>query len=110
MDADDFLDEEVQSNVQRYERMLRNKTREFFEAEALEDICDYYVQKEKLKKALEVLYYGEELFPNHIGFMVQKASVFLAMGKLEEALEIVENAELYEPFNADIALIKERFF
>ena len=90
MDADDFLDEEVQSNVQRYERMLRNKTREFFEAEALEDICDYYVQKEKLKKALEVLYYGEELFPNHIGFMIQKASVFLAMGKLEEALEIVE--------------------
>jgi hypothetical protein len=50
MDADDFLDEEVQSNVQRYEKMLRNKTREFFEAEALEDICDYYIQKEKLKK------------------------------------------------------------
>ncbi|MES2690332.1 MAG: hypothetical protein V4658_08010 [Bacteroidota bacterium] len=106
MDADDFLDEEVQSNVQRYEKMVRNKTREFFEAETLEEICDYYIRKEKFKKALEVLYYGEEFYPNHIGFAIQKAEILMALQKFDEAVEVIEKVELFEPYNDEIALIK----
>jgi hypothetical protein len=63
MDADDFLDEEVKSNVQRYEKMLRNKSTEYFDTEALDTIIEYYIEKEKLKKALEVIYFAEGLYP-----------------------------------------------
>ncbi len=41
MDGNDFLGEEVSSNVQRYEKMLRNKTKDYFDADAIEGIIEY---------------------------------------------------------------------
>ena len=106
MDADDFLDEDVTSNVQRYEKMLRNKTQDYFDAETLETIAEYYIQKDKLKKALEVVYYGEELYSYYTGFKLKKSEIFVMMGKLDEAIAELEKLELYEPFNAEVFLLK----
>lgn len=106
MDADDFLDENVTSNVQRYEKMLRNKSQDYFDAETLENIIDYYIQKDKFKKALEVVYYGEELYSYYTGFKLKKAEVFVLLGKLDEAIIEIEKIELYEPFNPELFLLK----
>jgi hypothetical protein len=51
MDGNDFLGEETANLVQRYEKMLRNKSKDYFEAEAIEAIADYYIAHEKYKKA-----------------------------------------------------------
>jgi tetratricopeptide (TPR) repeat protein len=106
MDADDFLDEDVTSNVQRYEKMLRNKTQDYFDAETLESIIEFYINKDKLKAALEVIYYGENLYSYYISFGVKKAEVFVMMGKFEDAIAEIERLELYEPFNAELSLLK----
>jgi tetratricopeptide (TPR) repeat protein len=106
MDADDFLDEDVTSNVQRYEKMLRNKTNDYFDAEALEIIVEYYIQKDKLKKALEVVYFGEDLYAYYTGFKLKKAEIFVMMGNLLEAIVELEKVEVYEPFNTDLLLLK----
>jgi hypothetical protein len=58
MDGDDFLSEDVSNDVQRYEKMLRNKTTEYFDAETLEGIIDYYIQTNKLKKAFAAVTYA----------------------------------------------------
>lgn len=106
MDADDFLDEDVTSNVQRYEKMLRNKTQDYFDAETLESIIEYYINKDKLKAALEVIYYGENLYSYYTGFGIKKAEVFVMMGKFDDAIAEIERLELYEPFNAELSLLK----
>jgi tetratricopeptide (TPR) repeat protein len=106
MDADDFLDEDTLSHAARFEKMIRNKSKDYFDAETLESISEYYINQDKLKQALEVLYYGEELYPYFNGFALKKAEVFGLMGKFEDALEVLEKCELYEPFNPDLFLLK----
>jgi len=103
---EDFLDEEITSQVQRYEKMVRNKTTDYFDAETLESIIDFYLTKEKPKKALEVVYYAEDIYPQQTGFLLQKAEVFGALGKFGDAIDILEKLELYEPFNPELHLLK----
>ena len=92
------------SNVDRYEKMLRNKTQDFFDTETIESIAEYYIVKDQLKKALDVVHYGETLYPYHTGFKFKKAEVFLELEKFEDAIEELEKAELYEPFNSELFL------
>jgi tetratricopeptide (TPR) repeat protein len=106
MDADDFLDEETLSHAARFEKMIRNKSKDYFDAETLEAISEYYINGDKLKKALEVIYYGEEIYPYYNGFALKKAEVFGLMGKHEEAIEVLDKCELYEPFNPELFLLK----
>src|SRR5690606_30517965 len=75
-------------------------------AEALETIIEYYISKDKLKKALEVIYYGENLYPYFMGFGLKKSEVFVMMGKFDDAIEELDKVELYEPFNAALFLLK----
>lgn len=110
MDADDFLDEETTSDVLRYEKMVRTKTQEYFDAETLENIIEFYIGKEKLKKGLEVVYYGEEQYPYYTGFKMKKAEIFIMMGKHDDAIQELEQIELYEPFNAELFLLKGEVF
>ncbi|MCK6610691.1 MAG: tetratricopeptide repeat protein [Bacteroidia bacterium] len=106
MEGNDFLGEETSHYVDRYERMLRSKGREFFEPEAIELIADHYISHDKLKKALEVVLFGLDMYPNHIGLWIKKAEVHIYAEKFEKALIELEKAELYEPFNPDILLLK----
>ena len=53
MEGDDFLSEDVSNDVQRYEKMLRNKTNEYFDTESLEGLIDFYIQLNKVKKAFD---------------------------------------------------------
>lgn len=110
MEGNDFLGEETSHYVERYERMLRNKNKEFFEPEAIELIADYYISHDKLKKALEAVQFGLEMYPNHISLWVKRAEVFIYSEKFEKALIELEKAELYEPFNPDTLLLKGEVF
>lgn len=106
MDGEDFLDEEVQSNVQRYEKMMRNKTTEYFDPETLETIVDFYIEKDKLKRALEVVYYAETLYPGLTDFMLLKAEILGLMSKYDEAVSVLKKVESFEPFNPELHLLK----
>lgn len=106
MNADDYLDNEVQGEVQRYENMLRNKTQEYFDSETLEEICEFYISKEKLKNALEVIYFSEDLYPNHSGLSILKVEIFIGLEKYAEALELIKTLEIYEPTNDNLFLLK----
>ena len=106
MDGEDFLSEDVSNDVERYEKMLRNKTNEYFEAEALEEIIDYYIQHNKLKKAFAAVAYALHLYEAHSEFILQKAEIYMLGEKFEKAIEQLEKVENYEPFNADLHLLK----
>ncbi|MCG9879847.1 MAG: tetratricopeptide repeat protein [Bacteroidia bacterium] len=106
MEGNDFLGEDVSSNVQRYEKMVRNKTKDYFDTEAMEGIIDYYIQTVKYKRAIEAVAFGQELYPTHVNFWVKLAEVYVLQNKFELAQAELDRAELYEPFNPDLFLLK----
>ena len=106
MDGEDFLSEDVSNDVKRYEKMLRNKTTEYFDAETLEGIIDYYIQTNKLKKAFAAVTYALNLYQSHSEFLLQKAEVYILGERYESALEELETVENFEPFNTDLHLLK----
>jgi tetratricopeptide (TPR) repeat protein len=106
MDGNDFLGEDVSSNVQRYEKMIRNKTQDYFDADALEGIIDYYIQHGKYKRAMDAIAYGQELYATHVNFWVKLAEVYVLQEKYDLAQAELDKAELYEPFNPDLFLLK----
>jgi tetratricopeptide (TPR) repeat protein len=106
MDGDDFLSEDVSNDVQRYEKMLRNKTTEYFDTETLEGIIDYYIQTNKLKKAFAAVTYALNLYQSNSEFLLQKAEIYILGERYENALEELETVESYEPFNTDLHLLK----
>ena len=45
MEGEDFLDKDVLSSVKRFEKMIRNKTQDYFDTETIESITEYYIVK-----------------------------------------------------------------
>ena len=41
MEPDDFLDADMTAAVEKYERMLRDNDRLYFDSDELEDVVDY---------------------------------------------------------------------
>jgi tetratricopeptide (TPR) repeat protein len=110
MDGEDYLSEDVSNDVQRYEKMLRNKTTEYFEAESLEEIIDYYIQTNKLKKAFATVNYAINIYQSHSEFILQKAEIYILGERYENALLELEKVERFEPFNTDLYLLKGETF
>lgn len=110
LDGEDFLSEDVINDVQRFEKMLRNKTSEYFDAESLEGIVDYYIQTNKLKKAFAAVIYSLNLYASHSEFVLQKAEIYILGERFENAIAELESIENYEPFNTNLHLLKGEAF
>ncbi len=106
MEGNDFLGEETSNFVQRYEKMLRNRTKDYFEPDAIELIAEHYLQQEKYKKAESAIQFGLEMYPQHVGFWVKLAEVYLHTDKYNLALTELDKAAIYEPCNAEVYLLK----
>ena len=106
LEGDDFLDEEVTNNVKRYEKMLRNKTNDYFDAEAYEGIIEFYIQKNRLKKALDAITNARNIYGSHTEFNIQLAEVYVLSERYFDAIDELEKIELYEPFNPEMLLLK----
>ena len=50
--------EDPKFSVERYEEMIRNHDQYFFDAQAFENIIDYYIEKNDPAKALQVVEYA----------------------------------------------------
>lgn len=106
MEGNDFLGEETSNFVQRYEKMLRNRTKDYFEPDAIEMIAEHYLQQEKYKKAESAIHYGLDMYPQHVGFWVKLAEVYLHTDRHDLALVELDKAAIYEPCNSEVYLLK----
>lgn len=106
---DKEFDDDLQSTndlVRRYENAeLANEVSYFDEAE-LEEIIDFYLEREKLDKAIKVADLGLDLFQFSTTFYQKKAEILLELSSLDEALECLEMASTYSPTETSIYLLK----
>ena len=96
---------ETRDLVKKYERLQRNNESFFLEIEDFENIIEFYLNKNKIEKALEVTETAIEQHPYVVNFLTRKAELLLFDQSYEEALELLEKAQILEPSNYDIYLL-----
>ena len=103
---DIFHDEEYSELVNRYEDMVKQKTKYFFDVSEFENIIDYYIDSNKANNALNVVKFASQQHPNSIGIQLKKAQVLVDKGLASNALQVIEGIESIEFSNNEVFLIK----
>ena len=94
--------ENIQELLRQYERLRRGQGNSFLEEESFEKIILYFEDREELPRALEAADQGISQYPYSAMLMIRKADVLLACRRYHDALEILDQAALFD--SADINL------
>ena len=103
---DIFHDEEYSELVNRYEDMLKRKTKYFFDVYEFESIIDYYIDSNKANNALNAVKFAAQQHPNSINIQLKKAQVLVDKGQASQALQVLDPLERIESSDSDLYLIK----
>jgi tetratricopeptide (TPR) repeat protein len=107
MNTDPFYDKEtIKELLNLFENLRTGVSRVFLEEEAFEKIIDYFDQEEEPAKAMEAVEIGIEYFPFSASLLFKKADLLLAGRKYQEALTILEKAELLDSNDINLYILK----
>jgi len=95
-----------QGCVERYEAMLRKRTKAFFDVEDLELVIDHYLQENDTRRAKEALDFAMAQHPGSVELMYSEAVVLMNLGRLNKALEVLDALGKLEPWSAEVHLHK----
>jgi len=98
--------EEMKELLVQYDNLKLGKQHSFLEEEAFERIIDHFDEKDQLSKAMEAAEIGIEQFPFSSMLMIKLADLMLAARKYNEALEILEKAELFDSNDINLYILK----
>jgi tetratricopeptide (TPR) repeat protein len=101
-----FKDTERNELIRKFEGMLRNKEVIQLPEEDYEDIITFYSEKAKFGDALKACNLAIKQYPFVADFKLEKAQLLLYMGNYEQALELIDEVSLLQPYDLDTHLIK----
>lgn len=111
MHEEQFSEEQdIKELLKQYHNLKNGKSFSFLEEDAFERIIDYFDEQEDIAKALEAAEIGLEYFPFSSGLMIKQADLLIASRKYIEALDVLENAELFDKNNINIYILKTDAF
>ena len=105
---ENFKRKEEKELVRRFEESLKNKSGHFFEEEEYGKIINYYLEKEKIANAMKAAEQAEELYPYSIDILLDKAMIFMRLGQFDDAMDLLERAENFQPNDPEVMLQKGR--
>jgi tetratricopeptide (TPR) repeat protein len=104
---DPYYDKEsITELLKQYYNLRNGRSIGFFEEEAFEKIIDYFDEQEDLSKALEAAETAIEYYPFSAALLIKKADLLLATRKYQEALDILEKAELFDGTDINLYILK----
>lgn len=107
MSTDPFYDKEsLNELVQLFEKLRSGISSVFLEEEAFEKIIDFYDDQENASSAMEAADMGIEYFPFSSSLLFKKADLLLAARKYNEALAVLEKAELLDANDLNLYILK----
>jgi tetratricopeptide (TPR) repeat protein len=107
MNTDPFYDKEtIKELLHLFENLKNGAGGVFLEEEAFEKIIDYFDDQEENLKAMEAAELGIEYFPFSSSLLFKKADLLLASRKYNEALAILEKAELLDANDLNLYILK----
>ena len=107
MTTDPYQDKEsIDELLKQYNNLRNGHPSGFLEEEAFEKIIDYYDEQEEISKALEAAEIAIEYFPYSAPLLIKKADLLLAGRKYNQALELLEKAELFDSSDINLYILK----
>jgi tetratricopeptide (TPR) repeat protein len=98
--------EELKELLMQYQNLKQGISHSFIEEDAFERIIDYFDEKDDMIQALEAAEIALEQFPYSSLLMIKKADLLLANRKYQEALNILETAELFDSNDVNLYILK----
>lgn len=98
--------EELDELLKQYENLKNGRSHSFLEEDAFERIIDHFDDKDDLPGALEAAETGLEYFPYSSQLLIKKADILLATRKYREALDVLEQAELFDHNDINLYILK----
>lgn len=98
--------EEITELISQYEKAMRNNEMLHLDQEALESIIDYYESMGNHDKAIEVVEKSLQQYPFSAILLLKRAELLFDQKKCKKALESLEKAQLFDPSEIEIHLLK----
>ena len=94
----------------RFEQMLETNESYFFDVEELEDLIDYYLEKNELEKAKKAIDFALYQHPNSSELKIKQAQYLVENHQPNKGLDILNALENMEPFNHELFLTKANIY
>lgn len=98
--------EELRDLLQQYENLRLGNSHSFIDEESFEKIIDYFDDQDELGKALEAADFAVEQFPYSAMLLIKKADLVLASRRYHEALELLDQAELFDSKDINLYILR----
>lgn len=98
--------EDMKELIRQFQHLRAGRSHQFLDEEAFEKIIDYFDDVEDVTQALEAAELGAEQFPYSSSLLIKKADLMIATRRYQEALEILEHAELLDSNDINLYILK----
>jgi len=98
--------EELKELVKQFQNLKSGRSHSFLDEEAFERIIDYFDDREDLQQALEAAELGIEQYPYSAMLLIKKADLLIATRHYQEALRILQHAELLDSNDINLYILK----
>ncbi|MBI3133769.1 MAG: tetratricopeptide repeat protein [Bacteroidetes bacterium] len=109
-DEEELFDAHFHAELERYEKMIRNRESYYFDPEVLEQIIDHFIVKNQVKNGLNAIDFAKSQHPHNLVYDLRKAQIFSTTGKLKESLLILQALEKTDTLNPEIYITKASVF
>lgn len=97
-----YYEGEVRHTIARFEKMQRERAKTYFDVNEFEDIIDYYLTTNRLKKALDAIKFGLSQHPGSISIQHKEAQLLIDKGRIKESLQILKKISSVELSNYEV--------
>src|SRR3990172_7969963 len=92
--------------IKRFEELLANNTRSFFDSDEFDILIDYFLTANQYPKAMKAVDLALEQYPFSIDFLIRKAQLLSANKETRKALEFLTQAETIDPIHPEIFMTR----
>ncbi len=96
--------------VNEFESMTQEGKVSFLEEQDFVKLINYYEKEFLFEKAIEVADYALNQYGFSADFHIRKAQLFLATRKSEQAMSILDKAEVFAPAELEIYILRAKIF
>ncbi|MFM2139337.1 MAG: hypothetical protein RJA57_1644 [Bacteroidota bacterium] len=96
----------LQELLQQFEDLKHGRPHRLIDEDAFEKIISHYQEKEDMVRAQEAADWATEQFPYCAQLLIKKADVLLANRRYQEALDILDQAGIFDSGDIDLYILK----
>jgi len=114
---DNFFEDSEEKEIEQYQQIIEDisnalETKDiiYFDSEELYDAADYFISINDQDKALKIINYALNIFPNNTDFQLLKAEVLINKESFKEAMHLLKEIEKKEPYNTHVYIYKANIY